>query len=58
MQLDLKASVVDLKHLTDNLLVSRRPKRRELPAVIIDRRRLVRLSEVGAWRPGRLYPAQ
>ena len=51
MQLNLKASVIDLKNLTDNLPVSRGPKRSALPTVIIDRRRLVRLSEVRAWRP-------
>ena len=51
MQSDLEASVIDLKHLTDNLPISRGPERRELPTVIIDRRRLVRLSEVRAWRP-------
>lgn len=58
MQSDLEASVIDLKHLTDNLPISRRTERRELPTVIIDRRRLVRLSEVRAWRPGRLYHTQ
>ena len=51
MQLNLKASAIDLKNLTDNLPVSQGPKRSRLPTVIIDRRRLVRLSEVRAWRP-------
>jgi hypothetical protein len=55
MQSDLEPSVIGLKHRADNLAISRRAKRRELPTVIIDRRRLVRLSEMRAWRPGRVY---
>jgi hypothetical protein len=54
MQSDPELSLIDLKHLADNSSISRR----KLPTVIVERRRLVRLSEVRAWRPGRVYQTQ
>jgi excisionase family DNA binding protein len=57
MKSDIEGALIGISHLAERLGLSRRTIHRilskgELPSLQIGRRRLIRLSDVGAWLSG------